>query len=104
MWHTTEFLAVPLSARGRLYPAVLDGWRDLEAPRYLCVPTSSALVYITALWIPVGPFGREASPETHRLIDAIILSEWAVLALLGFLHAARDGLPFFTRNPDPRLA
>ena len=27
-----------------------------------------------------------------------------VLALLCFLHAARDGLQFFTRCPDPRLA
>ena len=40
----------------------------------------------------------------RRLIDAILLSEWAVLALLCFLHATRDGLPFFTRCPDPRLA
>ena len=54
--------------------------------------------------MPVGPFGREAAPETRRLIDAILLSEWAVPALLCFLHAARDGLPFFTRCPDPYLA
>ena len=52
----------------------------------------------------VSSFGREAAPETRRLIDAILLSEWAVLAFLCFLHAARDGLPFFTRCPDPHLA
>ena len=40
----------------------------------------------------------------RRLNDAILLSAWAVLALLRFLHAARDGFQFFTRCPDPRLA
>ena len=54
--------------------------------------------------MPVGPFGREAAPETRQLIKAILLSEWAVVLLLCFLHAARDGLPFFTRCLNPRLA
>ena len=67
-------------------------------------PYPKRLAYVAAQWMPVGSFGREAVPETRPLIDAILLSGWAVLGLLCFLHAARDGLPFFTRCPDPRLA
>ena len=103
MCYTTKFLAVPLSPGGRFYPALPREWSELGAPQYLCITTPSVLAYGAARWMPVGPFGREAAPETHRLIDAVLLSEWAVLALLCFLHAARDGLPFFTRCPDPRL-
>ena len=29
-------------------PRSPDGWRDLEAPQYLCVPTPSALAYVPA--------------------------------------------------------
>lgn len=54
--------------------------------------------------MPSGPFGSGATPQTRRLVDAIPLSEWAVLALLCSQHAARQGLPFFTKCPDPRLA
>ena len=104
MCHRTEFFAVSLSARCPPYPSLPDGWRELEVPQYLCVPTPSALAYVAACWMPVGPFGRKASPETRWLIDAIILSQWAVLAFLCSLHAARDGLLFFTRCRDPRLA
>ena len=89
---------------GRLYPALPREWSDLKAPQYLCVPNPTAVAYVAAPWMPVDPFGREAVPETRRLIDAILLSEWAVLGLLCFLDAARDGLPFFTRCPDPCLA
>lgn len=32
-----------------------------------------------------------------------MLSKWTVLALLGFLRATDEGLPFFTNCPDPRL-
>ena len=104
MRHTTELLAVPPSVRGQLYPALPRGCNDLEASQYVCVPTPSALPYVPARWIPVGSFGRGAAPGTRRLIDAILLPEWAVLALLCFLHAARDCLQFFTSCLDPRLA
>lgn len=48
MWHTTEFLSVPTSDLGRLYPPLPTGWSTLEAPEHLCVPTSSVLAYISA--------------------------------------------------------
>ena len=38
-----------------------------------------------------------------RLIDATLLSEWAVLVVLRLLHAARNGFPFFTRCPRSSL-
>lgn len=41
--------------------------------------------------------------HTRQLLCAFLLSEWAVLALLFFLRAAHNGLPFFTNYPDPRL-
>lgn len=104
MWHTMELFSVPLLCWGRLYPALPMGWHDLEVLQYLCIPTPSALAYVASRWMHLGPLGRGARPQTRRLIDAILLSEWAVLALVCFLHPARDGLLFFTKCPDPRLA
>ena len=104
MWHTTEFLARPLSALGRLYSSFPREWSNLEAPRYLFVATPSAVAYVAARWMAACPLEREAALETRQFIDAILLSEWAVLALLCFLHAARDGLPFLTKCLGPRLA
>ena len=104
MWHTTEFFAVPLSARGRLYPALPNGWDAIEAPQYLCVPTPSVMAYVAARWMPHGLAWTFPTPQSRRLVDAILLSEWAVLTLLYFLNTARGGLPFFTKSPDPRLA
>ena len=33
----------------------------------------------------------------------IVLSEWAVLDFLCFLHAAREGMPFFSNRSDSPL-
>ena len=103
MWHTMEFFSGSLASQERLHLPLSMDWHTLEAPQYLFVPTPSALAY-SARWMPPGLLGRGATPQTRRLIDAILHSEWAVLALLCFLHAARDGLLFFTKCPDPRLA
>ena len=37
------------------------------------------------------------------LVRAIVLSEWAVLAFLCFLHDSLEGMPFFTNCPDSQL-
>ena len=80
------------------------GWHGFEAPWYLCVSTPGALAYIATRWMPPSLFGRGATPLTRQMINTILLSESAVLALLCFLHVARDSLPFSTKYPDPRLA
>ena len=52
------------------------------------------------------PRGRVASTQTDRpreLVHAIVLSNWAVLALLCFLRAAPEVLTFFTKCPDPQI-
>ena len=104
MWHSTEFFSVPSAARRGLYPALPPDWSSLEAPEHLCVPTPSVMAYVSAHWLPRGRAEVQASQRTRSLVHSIMLSEWAVLALLCFLRAAREGLPFFTKCHDPRLA
>ena len=41
--------------------------------------------------------------HTRELMHAIVLSEWAELALMCFLRVAHEGRLFFTKCPDPRL-
>lgn len=102
LWHCTEFFSVPVRVRPSLYPALPTDWASYEAPEHLCVPTPSVMAYVASRWIGSSP----AAPGIRQrgLIRAIALSEWAALALLCFLGAARDGLPFVTRSPDARLA
>ena len=103
MSHNTEFFSVFRAAPGGLYPALPLDWSTFEAPEYLYVPTPSAMAYVAAHWLLLG---RAESVETERtrvMVRAIILSKWAALAFLCFLHAAREGMPFFTKCPDLRL-
>ena len=103
MWHSTEFFSVPGAARRGLYPGLPPDWPSLEAPEYLCVPTPSALPYVAAPWLPRGRAESAETEHTRGLVRAIILFEWTVLALLCFLRAAHEVLPFFTKCPDRRL-
>lgn len=94
---------MPSAALRGLYPALPSNWTTFEALEYLCVPTPSAIAYVATHWLPLG---RAESVETERtrvFVHEIVLSEWAVLAFLCFLHAAFDGMPFFTKCPDSRL-
>lgn len=76
MWHTADFLSVPFSVRVRTYPALPNELSNLEAPQYICVPTLSAMAYVSARWIPYGLAGTLPRAESRRLIDAILISEW----------------------------
>ena len=82
MWHSTELFSVPSAARRGLYPRLPADWSSLEAPEYLCVPTPSALAYVAAHWLPRGRAESAKTEHTRGLVRAIVLSEWAVLALL----------------------
>ena len=103
MWHSTELFSVPSAARRGLYPGLPSDWPSLEAPEYLCVPTPSTLAYVAAHWLPRGRAESAEAEHTRGLVRAILLSEWAVTAFLCFLRASLEGMPFFTKCPDPRL-
>ena len=77
---------------------VEDRWgRDYEAPRFLCVPLPPYVAHHASDWL---------SPDTPKRTvfeNLILVSEGAVLALICFLHVARDGIHFKKKCKDPRL-
>lgn len=103
MWHKTQFFAVSSSARSALYPGLPAGWMEIKALEYLCVPPPSVMAYVSARKKCLTRVELVASQHRRQLVHAVLLSEWAFLALLLFVRAAHDELPFFTKFPDPRL-
>ena len=75
MWHSTEFFSVPSAARRGLYPGLPSDWASFEAPKYLFVPTPTALAYVAAYWLPRGRAESAETEHTRGLMRAIVLSE-----------------------------
>ena len=92
MWHSTAFFSVLSAARRGLYPRLPSDWPSLEAPEYLCVLTPGALAYVAVHWLPHGRAESAGTEHKRGLVCAIVLSEWAVLAVLCFLRAALEGM------------
>lgn len=95
-----ELWSVPRELRGCVYPEVQHHWRMFEAPHYLGVPTPPVYAYYS-YWL----LQPDTEDNRHRrdVIDAIALTEFAVMVLMCWLHAAKHGIGFNARCQDPRL-
>ena len=103
--HLAQHRVIPVhsAARRGLYPGLPSDWTIQEAPEYFCEPTLSAFAYVPVHWLPPGRAESAETEHTRGLVRSILLSEWAVLALLCFPRAAHEGLRFFTKCSDPWL-
>ena len=100
-WNCDEFFDVPPGLRKELYPMALRTWGKYECPQYLCVPTPAVYAYYGS-YVTL----RAACAFANRraeFVRAVGLTEFAASAVLCWLLAARDGVRYERRAPDPRL-
>ena len=100
-WNCDEFFDVPPGLRKELYPMALRTWGKYECPQYLCVPTPAVYAYYGS-YVTLRAAGAFANRRAE-FVHAVGLTEFAASAVLCWLLAARDGVRYECRAPDPRL-
>ena len=87
--------------RRDLFPQVHRGWRTIEAPRYLCVPTPPSLAYYGSWWINAA---KDAAGECRRqTIMAVAITEFVAMAFIRWLQYAAFGVLFEAGTADAWL-
>ena len=101
-WDATgSYFKVPFDLRFQYYPQGFPAWKDYETPEYLCVPTPAVYAYLGSHTCNTKP--TAVDDIRIRFIHSIALTEFAAYALYSWLLAARDGIQFNCRSPDPRM-
>lgn len=95
---------MPSAVWVELYAALCQNWPNIETLGHLCMPILSLMAYVSVPWLPDGQAKARALQRTRSLGHLILMSEWAVVALLCYIIIASMGYPFFKICQDLLLS